>query len=109
MNFLSTKVVFYGGARVVVSSSSRDAILIELHEGHSGMARMKALARMYVWWPGIVDDIEKTVRQCIECQYPPTDTTCGSLAALEMANTLLGKAPFGLRWSRQRENVLDHH
>ena len=29
---------------------------------------MKALARMYVWWPGIVDDIEKIVRQCTECQ-----------------------------------------
>ena len=56
------------GARVVVLASSRDAILIELHEGHPGMARMKALARMYVWWLGIVDDIEKTVRQCTECQ-----------------------------------------
>ena len=34
---------------------------------------MKALARMYVWWPGIVDDIEKTVRQCTECQiHQPT-------------------------------------
>ena len=32
------------------------------------MARMKALARMYVWWLGLNDDIEKTVRQCTECQ-----------------------------------------
>ena len=23
---------------------------------------------MYVWWPGIGDDIEKTVRQCTDCQ-----------------------------------------
>ena len=29
---------------------------------------MKALARMYVWWPEIIDDIEKIVRQCTECQ-----------------------------------------
>ena len=32
------------------------------------MARMKSLARMYVWWPGIGDDIEKIVRQCTVCQ-----------------------------------------
>ena len=29
---------------------------------------MKALSRMYVWWPGISSDIEKSVRQCPECQ-----------------------------------------
>ncbi len=29
---------------------------------------MKALARMYVWWPDITTDIEVTVRQCPECQ-----------------------------------------
>ena len=29
---------------------------------------MKALARMYVWWPGINSDVEKTVRLCRECQ-----------------------------------------
>ena len=29
---------------------------------------MKGLARMYVWWPGITQDIENTVRHCPECQ-----------------------------------------
>ena len=51
----------------------RDAILTELHEGHPGMVKMKELARMYVWWPGITNDIEKAVRQCTECQlHKPT-------------------------------------
>lgn len=29
---------------------------------------MKVLARMYVWWPGINADIEKSVHLCAECQ-----------------------------------------
>ena len=40
----------------------------ELHEGHPGMTRMKALSRMYVWSPGINSDIEKSVRLCNQCQ-----------------------------------------
>ena len=40
----------------------------ELHEGQPGMTKMKALARMYVWWPGMEKDIETTVRTCAECQ-----------------------------------------
>ena len=43
-------------------------MLQELHEGHPGMSKMKALARMYVWWPGIDSYIEKSVRICTECQ-----------------------------------------
>ena len=57
------------GTRVVVPVPYHDAVLTELHNGHPGIARMKSLARMYVWWPGIASDIEKTVRQCIECQF----------------------------------------
>ena len=53
------------GARVVLLSTLQEAILAELHEGHPGM---EGLARSYVWWPAINDDIETTVRLCAECQ-----------------------------------------
>ena len=43
-------------------------MLMDLHEGHPGMTKMKVLSRMYVWWPGINVDIEKFVRLCTECQ-----------------------------------------
>ena len=32
------------------------------------MSKMKSLARMYVWWPGLEKDIEDMVRSCDECQ-----------------------------------------
>ena len=56
------------GTRVVIPEQGREAILQELHEGHPGITKMKALAIMYVWWPGINNDIEKSVRHCSHCQ-----------------------------------------
>lgn len=56
------------GNRVVVPPQGRKPILVELHETHPGIVRMKALARSYVWWPGMDNDLEKTVYNCPECQ-----------------------------------------
>ena len=56
------------GSRVVLPPKARRSVLTELHEGHPGMTRMKSLARMYVWWPGLEKDIENTVSSCTDCQ-----------------------------------------
>ena len=35
---------------------------------HPGCGKMKALARSYVWWPGIDIEIETMVKSCSKCQ-----------------------------------------
>ena len=52
---------------MVVPPQHRADVLEELHEGHPRMSRMKALAHMFVWWPGMDGEIEKAVRLC---QWP---------------------------------------
>ena len=56
------------GNRVVVPNSFRERILQDLHEGHSGMVKTKAIARSYVWWPKLNQDIEDLCSSCSECQ-----------------------------------------
>ena len=64
--------VVYGvilwGNRVVVPSPGRDLLLQELNACHPGIARMKTLARMFVWWPHLDSDIEAFVKKCTICQ-----------------------------------------
>ena len=56
------------GNRVVIPLKGRKAILNMLHEGHTGIVRMKSFARHYVWWPGMDQEIEQCVRTCSTCQ-----------------------------------------
>ena len=56
------------GNRVVVPKAVREEVLRELHDAHPGETRMKRLARMFVWWPGIIQEIEATVKKCPQCQ-----------------------------------------
>ena len=56
-----------GGQRVVVPSQGRTILLDELHLGHPGICRMKALARSTLWWPNIDKKLEVRVKSCNEC------------------------------------------
>ena len=63
--------VLWGG-RTVIPSKLRAAVLQEIHQGHLGAAKMKNLARRYVWWPGVDSELEATARDCRACTEKKT-------------------------------------
>lgn len=52
----------------MIPEAARQRVLVELHEGHPGISRMKGISRGTVWWPGINQDIEQQVKSCHQCQ-----------------------------------------
>lgn len=66
-SLIAIKGCVFLGDRAVVPARYRQTILKELHAGHPGMARTKLLARSKVYWPGIDDDIERTIKGCGVC------------------------------------------
>ena len=58
--------IFWGN-RIVIPPPLETQILQIIHDTHMGMAKSKALARCYVYFPNIDDAIEKMCRNCPEC------------------------------------------
>ncbi|GBM91600.1 Uncharacterized protein K02A2.6 [Araneus ventricosus] len=61
------------GQRVCIPKKYQKNVLDELHTGHLGMVKMKALARSFVYWKDIDKDIEEAVRNCVDCARHKTD------------------------------------
>ena len=55
------------GSRLVIPKKLQGALLKELHSSHAGASRMKELARGYVWWPGLDQDLDNMAASCQEC------------------------------------------
>ena len=55
------------GSRVIVPPPLRPKLLEELHSSHSGISRMKELARGYFWWPKLDSELESLTQSCPEC------------------------------------------
>ena len=59
--------------RVVIPQVYQQKVLEELHGGHLGVVRMKALARSHVWWPHIDKEIEGVTQRRGGCQMMKGD------------------------------------
>ena len=75
------------GSRVVVPPSGRTKVLEELHEAHVGCTKMKSLARCYVWWPSMNNDIEKVVSSCAPCPENRPSPSVAPLHSWEWPST----------------------
>ncbi|GFW63078.1 uncharacterized protein K02A2.6 [Trichonephila clavipes] len=49
------------------SRKFRKNVLEELHAGHLGIVKMKAIARSFVYWKNIDNDIEEAAKNCVDC------------------------------------------
>ena len=59
--------------RVIIPVKLKDKVLQMLHSEHMGISKTKNLARYYVWWPKIDEDIECLVKTCEPCQLNRND------------------------------------
>ena len=55
------------GRRVIVPASCRKRVLDSLHSAHQGPAKMLERAKHSVYWPGLVDDLERMRKSCSIC------------------------------------------
>ena len=63
------------GKHVIVPKQLRAKLLKELHVGHVGVCRMKALAHSHIWWPGLDDDLSSQCEACTTTAAMPAPAT----------------------------------
>uniref|UniRef100_A0A914Y7G8 RNA-directed DNA polymerase n=1 Tax=Panagrolaimus superbus TaxID=310955 RepID=A0A914Y7G8_9BILA len=101
--FYVVKSVIMMNNRVYIPQVLRSRILDQLHVGHPGINRMKALARQHVYWKNLTKDVEAVVSQCFGCiqlQKNPVKATLaswpvsikpGDRVHMDFAGPILGK------------------
>ena len=71
------------GSRTIIPPKYRAQLLQQLHEGHPGIVIMKALARSYIWWPGMDKEIEQAAKGYTGCQLTQNNPQTAPLHAWE--------------------------
>ena len=67
--------MIFKGDRIVIPKEMRPEMLMRVHEGHLGIEKCRARARMALFWPDMNADIEQTVANCGTCQMHRTANT----------------------------------
>ncbi|XP_054266890.1 uncharacterized protein K02A2.6-like [Macrosteles quadrilineatus] len=65
----------FKGWKVIIPNSLKKRILNELHYGHIGKVKTKALARSYCFWRGMDKDIENMIAVCKPCREKQNSPT----------------------------------
>jgi hypothetical protein len=60
--------IVFRGRRIVVPKELRKSLLTNMHLDHGGISKTMAKAREAVYWPGMNEDITRTVENCYACQ-----------------------------------------
>ena len=55
------------GDKIIPPTGIRTRLLNICHEGHLGISKTKGRIRNAYWWPGLDKDVEKLIRDCVEC------------------------------------------
>lgn len=93
---------------MIIPDKLRKIVLKELHVGHQGMVKMKALARKYVWWPKMDAELEQVSRARKSCQMEQKNTTLGSFTPLGIPRSELEKTAYRLCWSLPGTHIYDN-
>ena len=95
--------------RVLIPEPGRKHILAELHSGHLGRSRMKALARMFVWWVARNGPWDWGNSSAL-CRVPTGSviTSSSAFTPLAMANSTMGLNTHWFCWSSGQPNVPDY-
>jgi len=94
---------------VVIPQILRKDVLAELHKAHIGIVKMKSVARIYVWWPSMNEDIECCIHECMNVNMPTSKKkSCKSTQSPKgCTKTSMGKSPHRFCWAIQRPYVVN--
>ena len=59
--------ILFKGYKVIIPYSKREEMLKLIHESHLSIVKCKACAREFMYWPGMVSQIQDTVEKCKIC------------------------------------------
>ncbi len=90
------------GIRVIVPSTLQQQVL---NEGHPGIQRMEAVARSYMWWNGLDQEIEKQAKSCKPCQEHTTSCTIAHMAMAYHSNETYSRS-HRFRWTIPKKFII---
>ena len=84
LSYVGSVGVLLKGTKIVIPLNMRKRVVSLAHQGHQGIVKTKALIRGKVWFPGIDNLVEETVKTCEACQVVSKDVRLHPLQMSEL-------------------------